>query len=143
MFSGAAGMTALQVLINPGDFLCYRGQGRGSGDNSPAQFLRMVKLALQGPCPLRRCPGRCPLRGNMRRRVLELGHPAIGLILTGRQQISGTLQGLGQAFLLAPDGGVQFSCALGWRHVALTRVGLALTRVGLALIRGWCLRCPE
>ncbi len=106
MFGGAARMAALQVLINPGDFLCYRGQGCGSGDNPLAECLRAVELELQGLGPLRRCPGLYPLRRNMRRRVLQPGHPAIGLLLAGRQQATGAPPSLARAFLLAPDGRV-------------------------------------
>jgi len=67
--------------------VCYRGQSPGSGNDPGAQLLRAFGPALQILGALHSRPGPCPIRGNVRRRVLQHGHQASGLFLAGGQQI--------------------------------------------------------
>jgi len=121
-FGGAAGMTGFRVLMIPGDFLCYHGEGRCSGENCPAQLPRTLDLELHGFCALRRCPSLRPFP------ALERGHKAIGLVRAGRQQIRRVPKSLRQAPLLALYGRAELSCALVRPQLALTDVTLVAGR---------------
>jgi len=71
-----------------GDFLCYRGQSSGSGDDVVPHLLGAVGLVLQSLGAPHRGLGLGPFRRHPSRGVPERGHQAIGLLLAGRQQIS-------------------------------------------------------
>jgi hypothetical protein len=88
ILSGACPIAGFQVLTSQGDFLCYRGESPGSGDDPAAPLLHAFHLALQSLFAPHRCAGLCPFRCDSRRRVLEHGHEPIGLVLAGRQQIT-------------------------------------------------------
>ena len=81
-------VSGFRVLAKPGDFLCYRGESSGSGDDLLACLLRMFGLPLQHLGAPRRCLGPCPFWCDIDRSVLKRGHEAIGLLLAGSQQLS-------------------------------------------------------
>jgi hypothetical protein len=87
MPGSAAETPGALVLTGRGDFLRYRGERPGCGDDPVVQLLCTFGPAVQSNFPFSsvRCPG--PRRCDIRRRVLERDHEAFGLLLAGRQQI--------------------------------------------------------
>ena len=81
-------MAGFPDLVQQGDFLGYRGQSPGSGDELVVYLPGAVGPALQLLGAPHRSLGPCPFRCHPGRGVLERGHEAIGLLLAGRQQIS-------------------------------------------------------
>ena len=79
---GAAGTAGSRVLINPGDFLRYRGQGRRSGDDRLAQLPRAFDLVLHSFCAWCRCPGLRPFP------TFQRGHEAIGALAQDKTAIT-------------------------------------------------------
>jgi len=67
------------VLVKHDDFLCYRGESSGSGDDMAAYLLRVFGLALQNLGAPRRCLGLCPSWCGIGRGVLERSHEAVAL----------------------------------------------------------------
>jgi len=81
-------MAGFPVLVKHGDFPCYRGESSGSGDDMAAYLLGVLGPALQDLGAPRRCLGLGPSWCDISRGVLERGHEAVGLVLTGGQQVS-------------------------------------------------------
>ena len=81
-------MAGYPVLAEQDDFLCYRGESSGGGDDVVAHFRGVIGPALQRlGAPYRRL-GLGRLLFDPRRGVLERGREAIGLVLAGGQQVS-------------------------------------------------------
>ena len=76
------------MLVKHGDFLCHRGESINSGDDMVARLLGVLGLALQDLDAPPRCLGLDPSWCGIGCGVLERGHEAIGLVLTGGQQVS-------------------------------------------------------
>jgi hypothetical protein len=74
--------------MNPGDFLCYDGQGRLGGDDPVAQFPGALGPVLQSLSAPHRVLSLHPFRRNSGRGVLKHGHEAVGLVFAGGQQVS-------------------------------------------------------
>ena len=80
-------MAGIPVLVKQGDFLCYRSQSPGRGDDVVAHFLGAVGPAPQPLGAPHRRLGLYPFWRHPRRGVLERGREATGLVLAGGQQV--------------------------------------------------------
>jgi len=78
-------MAGFQAKMNPGDFLCYDGQGRRGGDDPVAQVPGVLGPVLQGLSAPHRGLSLRPFRRNPGRGVLKRGHQAVGLVAAGGQ----------------------------------------------------------